>query len=108
MGERFLIIDQPVVPQKPDKPKPPKILLAGLFASIFCGLFASILAENLDRSIKSAEHLQKITRLPVLTIMPLIRDDTEGKSRPGRKSIAGILEGLKTRATSLVSKGKTV
>jgi polysaccharide chain length determinant protein (PEP-CTERM system associated) len=108
MGERFLIIDQPVVPQKPDKPKPLKILLAGLFASIFCGLFASILAENLDRSIKSAEHLQKITRLPVLTIMPLIRDDTEGKSRPGRKSIAGILEGLKTRATSLVSKGKTV
>ncbi|MRR36713.1 hypothetical protein EG829_19025 [bacterium] len=102
MGERFYIIDQPVVPQKPDKPKPLKILLAGFFMSIFCGLFASILTENLDHSIKSAEHLQKITKLPVLTIVPMI----EGDEKPGKERVSEILGGLRNKAVSLVSKGK--
>ena len=102
MGERFYIIDQPVVPQKPDKPKPLKILLAGFFMSIFCGLFASILTENLDHSIKSAEHLQRITKLPVLTIVPMIKGD----EKPGKERVSEILEGLRNKAVSLVSKGK--
>ncbi len=105
MGERFYIIDQPVVPQKPDKPKPMKILLAGLFASMFCGLFASVLAENLDHSIKSAEHLQKITKLPVLTVIPLIPNEEED-TRTAGNVIAGILTGLKIRVASLFSRWK--
>jgi capsular polysaccharide biosynthesis protein len=102
MGERFYIIDQPVVPQKPDKPKPLKILLAGLFAAMFCGLFASILAENLDHSIKSAEHLRRITKMPVLTVVPLIRDE----EKPGKERVSAILDGLRSKVFRPGAEGK--
>ena len=104
MGERFYIIDQPVVPQKPDKPKPLKILLAGLFASIFCGLFASILTENLDHSIKSAEHLQKMTKLPVLTVMPLIKDN----EKAGKERASEMLGGLEGKTFRPGFEGKKI
>lgn len=77
MGERFVIIDQPVVPQHPEKSSRMKILLAGLFLSLFGGLFISIIMENHDHSIKSAEQLHKITKLPVLTVLPLVMTDEE-------------------------------
>ena len=103
LGDRFIIIDQPIVPQKPDNPRHGKILLAGIFLSIFCGLFASILAENLDNSIKSAEHLQRITKVPVLTIVPLMKSDEE-KAASGHKQMVRMLEDLKRRARRVVSK----
>jgi uncharacterized protein involved in exopolysaccharide biosynthesis len=105
LGDRFIIIDQPIVPQKPDNPRHAKILLAGIFLSIFCGLFASVLAENLDNSIKSAEHLQKITKVPVLTIVPLMKSDEE-KAKSGHKQMVRILEDIKRRGQRVVSKDK--
>jgi polysaccharide chain length determinant protein (PEP-CTERM system associated) len=77
LGERFTIIDEPVVPQKPEKPKRIKILLAGFFMSIMGGLFASVIVENLDHSIRSVDQLQKVTKLPVLTILPYIKTEEE-------------------------------
>lgn len=77
LGERFTVIDEPVVPQKPEKPKKMKIILAGFIMSIMGGLFASIIVENLDHSIKSVDQLQKVTKLPVLTILPYIKSEKE-------------------------------
>jgi len=77
LGERFTIIDEPVVPQKPEKPKRIKILLAGFFMSIMGGLFASVIVENLDHSIRSVDQLQRVTKLPVLTILPYIKTEEE-------------------------------
>jgi polysaccharide biosynthesis transport protein len=99
LGERFIIIDQPVVPQKPENPKQGKILLAGLFLAIFCGLFASIVAENLDHSIKTAEQLQKITKLPVLTVIPFIESEDE-KIEIKKNQISKILELITGKTTA--------
>jgi uncharacterized protein involved in exopolysaccharide biosynthesis len=77
LGERFTVIDEPVVPQQPEKPKKMKIILAGFIMSIMGGLFASIIVENLDHSIKSVDQLQKVTKLPVLTILPYIKSEKE-------------------------------
>lgn len=72
LGERFTIIDEPQVPQKHDKPKRGRILLAGLLLSAFCGMMVSFTVENMDHSIKSVEKLQKVTQVPVLAVMPLM------------------------------------
>jgi uncharacterized protein involved in exopolysaccharide biosynthesis len=107
LGDRFIIIDQPVVSHKPENPKQTKIILAGLFLSIFCGLFTSILAENLDNSIKSAEQLKKITRLPILTVLPYVKTDEEKKAEAKSGMIMRIVEDLKNRASNISRKTKT-
>jgi uncharacterized protein involved in exopolysaccharide biosynthesis len=99
LGERFIIIDQPVVPQRPENPQQGKILLAGLFLAMFCGLFASIVAENLDHSIKTAEQLQKITKLPVLTVIPFIESEDE-KIETKKNQISKILELITGKTTA--------
>jgi len=86
LGERVILIDPPVVPQQPERSQRGKILLAGFFLSLFCGLFASVVAENLDHSIKSAEQLQRITKLPVLTVMPLMGAGEKERNEAGATS----------------------
>ena len=106
MGERFTIIDQPVVPQQPEKSLRMKIFLGGLFLSIFGGLFVSIIMENLDHSIKSAEQLQKITKLPILTVLPYVKTDEEKKAEASGMIMRSV-EDLKNRASNMSRKTKT-
>lgn len=107
IGERFTIIDQPVVPQQPEKSMRMKILLGGLFLSLFGGLFTSVIMENLDHSIKSAEQLQKITKLPILTVLPYVKTDEEKQAEAKSGMILRIVEGLRNRASKLSRKTKT-
>lgn len=92
LGERFIIIDHPVVPQNPENPKRGKLLLAGLFLALFGGFIASVIAENLDHSIKSPEELQKVTKLPVLTVIPFIATE-EDKSETKAQHFLKVLKG---------------
>ena len=80
MGERFIVIEEPQVPHKPQKPDKLKILLAGVFLSMFGGLVVSMVMENIDHSIKSPEQLQKITKVPVLTVLPFVTTGKEKKA----------------------------
>ena len=111
LGERFTIIDEPLVPQKPEQPKHGKILLVGFFMSLFGGLFASIIAENFDHSIKSPEQLQKMTKLPVLTVYPLVKTEEEELAEANKIHVMDIINGLKnwaSRATEYIrTKSKT-
>lgn len=98
LGERFTIIDEPQVPQKHDKPKRWRILLAGLLLSGFCGVLVSFTVENMDHSIKSVDKLQRLTQVPVLVVMPLIDNgETEENGnwmRTGLRRIKGGLLGI--------------
>jgi succinoglycan biosynthesis transport protein ExoP len=87
LGERFIIIEEPQVPHKPQKPNRLKIVLGGLFLALCAGLFASVITENADHSIKSAEQLQKITKLPVLTVLPFVMTDEEKEAVSRKTSI---------------------
>jgi len=106
LGERFLVIEEPRVPLKPEKPNRLKIMLAGLFLSLFAGLFVSIVMENLDQSIKSPEQLRKITKVPVLTIMPYVITDEEKKARSEKNFLSEVFEDLRRGASNLVRKEK--
>ena len=75
--ERFTIIEQAQVPDKPEKPNRGVILAVGFLLSAALGIFASIVRENFDHSVKSAEELQNLTRVPVLSILPYILNEEE-------------------------------
>jgi uncharacterized protein involved in exopolysaccharide biosynthesis len=106
MGERFNIIEEPQVPTKPEKPNRLKIILGGLFLSFFAGLAASIFVENTDHSIKSAEQLQKVTKLPVLTVLPFTITDEERKARSEMSLISKILGDSRFETQNLLKKGR--
>jgi uncharacterized protein involved in exopolysaccharide biosynthesis len=106
MGERFVIIEEPRVPTKPDKPNRLKIMFGGLFFALFTGVFASVFMENMDHSITSTEQLRKITKLPVLTILPYVMTDEEKKASSERRVISKVFGHMKWGTSNLVTKDK--
>jgi len=101
LGERFTIIDEPQVPQKHDKPKRSRILLAGLLLSFIFGVFSSIVVERFDHSIKTVEELQKLTKKPVLIVFPVIKTKDDMAVENGRKKMTAILDSLKNSVLRL-------
>jgi len=77
LGERFTVIEEPRVPQTAEKPKRKKIIFGGFLLALFGGFCAAIFTERMDQSIKSVDQLQKITNLPVLTVVYRIKTDEE-------------------------------
>jgi polysaccharide chain length determinant protein (PEP-CTERM system associated) len=106
LGERFTLIEEPKVPQRQDKPMRMRILMAGLILSVFCGLFVSFTIENMDHSIKSVERLQKLTHVPVLTVVPYI-DLQEAHGRgENANTFMGRLERFKMGIMNLLAAPK--
>jgi succinoglycan biosynthesis transport protein ExoP len=99
MGERFIVIEEPQVPLKAQKPNKLKIMLAGAFLSLFAGLFASTLMENLDHSIKSAEQLQKMSKLPVLTVLPYVMTEEEKTAEAEKTSFTKMWRNWKRKTS---------
>ena len=76
-AERLQVIDQPVTPQKPIRPKRLK-----LFAMVFALAAASgvgflFLAEMLDKSIRNARELASIVDSQLIVAIPYITTDGE-------------------------------
>jgi succinoglycan biosynthesis transport protein ExoP len=106
MGERFIVIEEAQVPTKPEKPNKLKIMFGGIFLALFAGFFASVFMENMDHSIKSTEQLQKITKLPVLTVLPYVMTDEEKKASSERSVISKVFGDLKWGTSNLMKKDK--
>jgi succinoglycan biosynthesis transport protein ExoP len=106
LGEKFIIIEEPQVPTKPEKPNRLKIMFGGLFFALFAGVFASVFMENMDHSIKSTEQLRKITKLPVLTVLPYVMTDEEKKASSERRVISKVFGHMKRGTFNLVTKDK--
>jgi len=82
-GERFKIIDQAKIPERPFKPDPQRVLLFGLMVALAAGGGLAVLIEYLDTSFYKAEELSQFAQLPVLVSIPDIR--AEKKRTPLRK-----------------------
>jgi succinoglycan biosynthesis transport protein ExoP len=106
LGEKFIIIEEPQVPTKPEKPNRLKIMFGGLFLALFGGVFATVFMENMDHSITSTEQLRKITKLPVLTILPYVMTDEEKKASTEGRVISKVFEHMKRGISNLVTKDK--
>jgi hypothetical protein len=69
-AERFTLIEAAAFPERPDTPNRPKIILIGLFLSLFGGIALVATQESLDRSIKTAHELNILLKAPVLSVIP--------------------------------------
>ncbi|MDX1502276.1 MAG: polysaccharide biosynthesis tyrosine autokinase [Thermoanaerobaculia bacterium] len=69
------IVDRALVPGSAFRPSLRQDLTAGLSAGIVLGVGLVLLVHFLDRTVKSAEQLERLLRLPVLAVIPSLRGD---------------------------------
>lgn len=76
-GERFSLIDPPDLPEKPEWPNRPAIIFLGLILAMLGGGGVGAAVESLDRSVRSADMLASIVRVPPLAVIPYQLSDAD-------------------------------
>ena len=102
-GERFTLIEPPVVPQKPSKPNRVAIGLLGSVLAIGGGIGSGTLAEALDQRVYGRTAVLRLLGVPPLAIIPNI-DSTSSVRRRKRNwmlALAGSLLALALFAIGL-------
>jgi polysaccharide biosynthesis transport protein len=70
----YRIIEPAQAPTAPSSPHRDRIILAGFLGSLALGLLAAFLAERANPSFETAEDLERVTSLPVMSSIPSIPD----------------------------------
>lgn len=92
-GERFTLIEPPLLPEKPFKPNRPAILALGIVASVAGGLGNLALRESLDKGVHGARAVHGITGAPPLASIPYIVTAADRRRRALRTA-AWVFGGL--------------
>lgn len=90
LGEKFTLVDPPVLPEKPTSPNRPLLLALGLILSLALGAGVGLTAHLLDRTVHDAEELASLTHLPVLAVIPQL-GEIKDTSKRWRNIISVIL-----------------
>ena len=91
-GERFVILDSALVPQKPFAPKRFLLCFAGLVGGLVGGLGLAILAEMNDESVRSESEAEEIVGVSVLGQIP--RFLTKAQRRWQKVRMLGAVAGV--------------
>lgn len=89
----FKIVDPAIVPTIPVSPNRVKMILLALFGGIGAGFGAIVLADMLDRSIKSVDQLRTFG-LPVLAVIPAIRTAKESRRKKTKDVVLYTVAGV--------------
>jgi len=97
------IVDRALVPGGPSSPNLKQDLSSGLLLGLLAGFGIVLLLEYLDRTLKTAEQVERLLKLPTLAVIPDVTDT--GSSYGGYRSYGGYGYGTSTSADSS-GKGK--
>ncbi len=78
-GQRFLMLDPPSLPLRPDFPNRLKMCEAGLGVGFALGLLAVVLLEFLDDRVHSDGAIVKLIPVSVISEIPMIQDSSDTK-----------------------------
>jgi uncharacterized protein involved in exopolysaccharide biosynthesis len=78
-GERFTMIEPPLLPEKPISPNRFLILATGLFLSLAAGAGAAALRQSLDASVRGAEDIRALLSVAPLAAIPVIVTQAEAR-----------------------------
>ena len=86
-GERFTLIEPPLIPEEPEKPNRPAIMILGLILS-FAGGFGNLaIREVMDKGLYGARAVQMITQAPPLAVIPFIQTRADRRRRVRKTTI---------------------
>lgn len=72
-GEKFVILDPAVAPEKPSKPNRPLLDAAGALGSLLLGMILAMSPEFVGMTIIGAQDITSISNLALLEIIPVIK-----------------------------------
>ena len=87
-GERFTLIDPPLVAEEPVSPNRPLILIIGIVLSLGITFGALRLLETLDSTIRGRQDLVNLTGIPPLALVPHIGTIAEFRAARRRRWLA--------------------
>ncbi|MFC1772566.1 GumC family protein [Pseudomonadota bacterium] len=83
-GERFVIVEPPILPEKPVSPNRPAILFLSFVMALGCGIGYAAVAESLDDSVRGSKVVTMTAGAAPLAVIPFMANDTEIKQRKRR------------------------
>lgn len=83
------IIDAALVPASPTYPSLRADLSGGLAGGLLLGIGLGLLLQFLDRTLKSADELERVLGLPVLAVIPDLRQGARGSGYAYREAYGG-------------------
>jgi len=86
-GESFQVVEPAFLPEKPFKPNRLAIMMAGAVLALGLSFGAAIAREFADKRIHDLEVLQRISRFPVISIIPAIISEADVAARRKRRVI---------------------
>ena len=89
-GQKFIIIDPAVFPEKPYKPNRLAIILIGFILGIGAGIGTASVKEFSDQAIRSEYDLALLTGKPVLAAIPLIETEADLKRKRRKRTILSL------------------
>ena len=89
-GERFSLINPPELPEKPDRPNRIVVLLMGAFLAVVGGLGTGVIADNIDRTVHTAEQLARVMGSIPLGVIPYLPSEDEIASLGRRRAAVGL------------------
>jgi uncharacterized protein involved in exopolysaccharide biosynthesis len=95
-GEKLTLLDPPMLPETPAKPKRLLLLLVGFVLSLGFGAGCGALAEALDGSVRGARSLAGLTDVPLLGVIPYLATNAEARQRKKTRMLLamGTIAGL--------------
>ena len=80
MGNNIRLIDAAMPPLKPIKPRKLFNMLLSVIGGLVLGLFAAVLVEFIDQTVRTQEDVENKLGLPFLGIVPMTRQSKEQTS----------------------------
>ncbi|TCK19392.1 uncharacterized protein involved in exopolysaccharide biosynthesis [Thiogranum longum] len=83
-GERFEIVEPPILPEEPISPNRPAILFLSFVLALGSGIGYAAVAESLDSSVRGSKGVASAAGAPPLAVIPYLESDREKSRRKGK------------------------
>lgn len=88
VGEKLSLVEPPVLPEKPYKPKRALLMVVALILSIGLGIGLVAVAEFMDHSVHDRITLNALIDAPILGVIPYVQTSEEVAQQRRRRSLA--------------------
>ena len=89
-GERFSLIDPPQLPEKPESPNRPAIILLGFVMALGGGMAYAGVLESMDNALHGARSLSAVLGAPPLAVIPYVQN-RQDRGRQQRIKVLSLL-----------------
>lgn len=92
-SERFILLEPPILPEKPFKPNRMKILAVGILLAFASSIGAALFLESIDKRIYGVKELTHVLGCRPLVVIPFLKTEQE-KVHKNKMNIREIIEAL--------------